>query len=42
MTRRDYEKQFGVSIATAKRDLATLSVAMRFEGAGEEGYYRLR
>lgn len=42
LTRRDYEKQFSVSIATAKRDLASLSAVATFEGAGEEGYYRLR
>ena len=42
LTRRDYERQFTVSISTAKRDLGSLSAAMTFEGAGEEGYYRLR
>ena len=42
LTRRDYEKQFTVSIATAKRDLASLSSSVIFEGAGEDGFYRMR
>lgn len=42
LTRRDYEKQFTVSIATAKRDLGSLSASVQFDGAGEEGYYRMR
>ena len=41
LTRRDYEKQFTVSIATAKRDLASLVGSVVFEGIGESGYYRL-
>jgi CheY-like chemotaxis protein len=42
LARRDYEKQFTVSIATAKRDLASLGPQIEFVGAGEEGFYRLK
>ena len=40
LTRRDYEKQFTVSIATAKRDLASMDGCVEFFGTGETGYYR--
>ena len=42
LTRRDYEKQFAVSIATAKRDLASLGPQISFVGSGEEGRYHLK
>ena len=42
LTRRDYEKQFGIAIATAKRDLVSLASEVTFAGSGEDGYYRLR
>ncbi|EDY20998.1 response regulator receiver protein [Chthoniobacter flavus Ellin428] len=42
LTRRDYEKQFTVSIATAKRDLASLGPQIEFVGAGEVGHYQIR
>ena len=42
LTRRNYEKQFTVSIATAKRDLASLGPQIEFVGAGEDGRYQLK
>ncbi len=39
---RGPQARFTVSIATAKRDLTSLSAVVTFEGAGEVGYYRLR
>ena len=42
LKRRDYEKQFGVSGITAKRDLGSLSDRIEFTGAGEDGYYRMK
>lgn len=42
LKRRDYEKQFGVSSITAKRDLGSLGERIEFTGAGEDGYYRIK
>jgi CheY-like chemotaxis protein len=42
LTRRDYEKQFTVSIATAKRDLGSIGSQIEFVGAGEVGHYQIR
>jgi CheY-like chemotaxis protein len=42
LKRRDYEKQFGVSSITAKRDLGSLGDRIEFTGVGEDGFYRLK
>jgi DNA-binding response OmpR family regulator len=38
--RRDLERQFRISEATAKRDLRAVSEAVEFVGTGESGFYR--
>lgn len=40
--RRDLEKRFRISEATAKRDLRAVSETVEFVGTGDAGYYRLK
>lgn len=42
LRRRHHEKHFGVSIATAKRDLGALADRVEFLGTGAPGYYVLK
>lgn len=42
LRRRDLERQFGISTATAKRDLAAIADRVEFAGTGAAGCYRLR
>jgi len=42
LRRRDLEEQFGVSTATAKRDLGAISDRVEFVGTGGSGHYKLR
>lgn len=41
LTRLDYEKQFGISTPTAKRDLSSLGGQAQFVGTGGAGYWKL-
>jgi len=41
LTRLDYEKQFGISTPTAKRDLSSLDGQAEFVGTGGAGYWKL-
>ena len=39
LRRSDLENRFGISIATAKRDIADLDADIEFVGTGKAGYY---
>ena len=39
LRRADLEKRFGISTATAKRDLGDLTTQIEFVGTGAAGYY---
>lgn len=42
LRRKDYEKEFGISTATAKRDIRALDPEVDFVGSGASGYYALK
>lgn len=42
LRRSDYERHFGISTATAKRDLRALEAAVVFVGTGDKGFYALK
>lgn len=42
LKRTDYEGQFGISEATAKRDLKAMEDRVEFVGVGEKGYYKAK
>lgn len=42
LKRTDFEKEFGISEATAKRDLRMMEDHVEFVGVGEKGYYRVK